>query len=160
MKKLNTIISILTLILFCNCSESKEEISNTNNTKIHISYILNGNNQNYIESEITIKPFGNNTSIEGKKTENGNGNTIETISIVLPPDYKVGTYNLNGTGARYIIWFASKSTTGIDKPTGTSGNLEITSVENNFVEGKFNFTGGHGTQNINVSNGSFKVKIN
>lgn len=109
----------------------------------------------FVENALSTVEGGGSISITAAKT---NG-TI--LSIVVPNDVAIGSYNFNGAASLYVSQYII-SGTPIVSTISDSGSLEITAhdPDANTIAGTFNFVSspvGAATPEYNITEGSFNV---
>lgn len=164
MTKSKFLIAFIVLsLIFCCTSNSDDGTDPGNaNPDIYLRYNVNGNDREYLTNEITIDSRSDGIDIIATKTTNG----VDTEEMIMgiPVNYSAAAHQISGASGlpeEYHIFYASDVTTGIHFPTATTGTIVISSINNGYIEGTFNYTGGHhGQPSVTVTNGSFRILIN
>ncbi|WP_375587716.1 hypothetical protein [Flagellimonas aurea] len=150
------LIVVLTMVGSLIQSCSSDDDSGTPTSDTYIRFTIDG----------TDYDFGNIITAESLSiTFNGNnGETIQDvgdtrISIYLPLDIAVGNHDIEGGafGGDYKVSFTSEPM-GFDFDFAQSGNINVTSVSDDYVEGTFTATiTSESDETINLVNGEFKA---
>ena len=94
-------------------------------------------------------------AVNDRLTINATNKDQEFITLSVPTDVQIGTYDINSTG----LYKASYKVGGNSAQEAISGTLEITGVDNTVpnVQGTFNFTTG-APGNVEVTQGVFDIE--
>lgn len=152
MKKYYFLITLVAALYFTGCSSDDNTIE-PSNVDTFIRFNVNGTDYNF-ESPVIAESA--NVSINGN--ERTNGIITEFISIWLPIGFTTGTFQLTGDFSEpgdYKIFYESEDI-GVDRLAASSGEVKITSITADYIEGSFSFTGSKNGVNVTVSNGVFR----
>lgn len=88
----------------------------------------------------------------------GTGNESRGMAFRLPPDIDNGTYNLVSNNVDGTVHFVAEYQEGEITATSTSGTLTITKVDEEYIQGKFEFTAANGDgAPVAITKGSFRT---
>lgn len=89
--------------------------------------------------------------------DQGLDDTYRGIALVIPVEYSLGMHTITDAPSDVDAYEANYSQ-GDQTIDGTAGTLNITAINENYIEGTFNFTGedGDGTP-FTVTDGSFRA---
>ena len=152
MKKSTLIFTLLIGIILSNCS-SDDDSGTNNDTETFIRFNANGTDYDFSEPAIAQSA---NVSINGNQLTGGI--ITENISIWLPIGFTTGTFQLTGDfgdPGDYKIFYDSQDI-GIDGFAPSVGELTLSSITNDFIEGSFSFSGTDNGISITVTNGTFR----
>ena len=145
-------MAFLVLAVFASCS-SDDDSSTPENQDTYIRFTANGTEYDFPTPAIAQSA---NVSINGNQSTNGV--ITEDISIWLPIGFTTGTFQLTGGFSEpgdYKVFYDSVDI-GIQSFAPTSGEVTISSITNDFIEGSFNFSGEQNGISITVTNGTFR----
>lgn len=146
------LVCVLLLITVTSCS-SDDDSSTPENQETYIRFTANGMDYDFPTPAIAQST---NVSINGNQSTNGV--ITEDISIWLPIGFTTGTFQLTGGFSEpgdYKIFYDSEDI-GIQSFAPSTGEVTISSITNDFIEGSFNFSGEQNGTIISVTNGTFR----
>ncbi|ALM50112.1 hypothetical protein AMR72_15125 [Flavobacterium psychrophilum] len=151
MKKLLLIFIAAAVVFAC----SDDDNSNANNggngsDEIFITFKANG-------TTYTMEP-ASSTSLKFRvSADQGLDSTYRDITLVMPVEYSIGAHTITDAPSNLEAYEASYSQ-GDVTIDGTNGTLTITALNEDYIEGTFNFTGNDSDGNsFNITNGSFRA---
>ncbi|HMK04774.1 MAG TPA: hypothetical protein VK489_11305 [Ferruginibacter sp.] len=176
---MKTFVYIATLLVFLSCNKSSDNTNTTNPPQQSISYKVNGVSRSYTAVEqfkITkgippISPYTFSYNISAAYLNNGI--TTEAIYLlVLSNTYSeiaVGNYYcqppiMQGATTWFVarlILVSGNVTTEYTGQTGDFSQVQITKVQNGYIDGTFTASVTNGAQKLAITDGVFaNVKIN
>lgn len=152
MKKLVTLVLVVIATTFAGCSS--DDGGGSTQSDLFIKFTMDGQQHNFEPSTIN--------SLQKLVLGAGVQNNVQTsINLRMPASPSINSYQItNDTPTDTNLNTLSNALIIIDEVTyeATSGSLVITSVTQDYVEGKFSFTAvDENEATISVTGGSFKV---
>lgn len=146
MKKL--ILSVFATFVLFACSSDDDGGSN-NGGDIFITFKVNGTTYN-------MEPYTSASLQVEIGADQGINASYRAISLLMPTDYELGSHSITDSWDEdaYNASFSQGDIT-ID---AVSGTLVITTINDDFIQGTFNFTGeDEDGMTYNITEGSFKA---
>ncbi len=152
MKKIKFLIAFIALVTFTSCS-SDDTIS-LDDQETYIRFTANGVDYEFL----SIASVGSaNFSLNGSKSVDGL--ITENMSIWFPLGFTTGTYQLTGDyfdPGDYKIFYDSEDI-GVEGFAPSSGEVTISSISNEYIDGSFYFSGTKDAIAITVTSGTFRA---
>lgn len=152
MKKLVTLVLVVIATTFAGCSS--DDGGGSTQSDLFIKFTVDGQQHNFDPSTFT--------TLQKVILGAGVQNNIQTsINLWMPASPSINSYQItNDTPTDTNLNILSNAIIIVDEVTyeATSGSLVITSVTQDYVEGKFSFTAvDENEATISVTGGSFKA---
>ncbi len=151
MKKILLVIFAATILFACSDDDNSDTNNGGNgNDEIFITFKANG-------TSYTMEP-ASSTSLKFRvSADQGLNSAYRDITLVMPVEYSLGAHTITDAPSDLEAYEASYSQ-GDVTIDGTSGALTITSLNEDYIEGTFNFTGNDSNGNsFNITDGSFRA---
>jgi hypothetical protein len=154
MKKIASLLVLGIAALTFSCSSDSDGGNNNNNDELFMNYKVNGVQHNYGEMEMTTLQTLNTLIISlGNEADD-----FRSLRIFVPNNKTEGAHTVTYAPSDVDAYQASYGT-GELSVDGTSGTINITHIDADFIEGTFNFTGVDGTtgDTYTITDGEFRA---
>jgi hypothetical protein len=154
MKKIATMAVLFVAALTFSCSSDDDGGNNNNNDELFMNYKVNGVAHSYDETQMSTLRTLNTLMISlGDEADN-----FRSLRLFVPNDKTEGTHTVTYAPSDVDAYQASYGTEDLSVD-GTSGTINITHIDADFIEGTFNFTGVDGStgDTYTITDGEFRA---